>query len=106
MSLKGKLYSELWQDDLLPYEDCTPEECREFYERVHNEEPLPPDIWQVGDGDRFVRVSQNALNAEELRLYLRLQECKAHKRLWNAVLVTGILITLVLLFGFMLLASK
>lgn len=106
MGLKEKLYSALWQDDFLSYEDCTPEECREFYERVQDEEPLPPDVYRVGDGSEFIRVSQDALNAEEVRLYLQLQEWKARKRLWIAVLAVGVLIALVLLFGFMLVASN
>ena len=106
MSLRGKLYSALWQDDLLPCESCTPEECREFYERVQDEEPLPPDVYRVGDGSEFIRVSQDALNTEEVQLYLRLQELKMRKRLGCAVLAVGILIALVLLFGFMLVASN
>lgn len=106
MNLRAQLYSELWQDDLLPCEGCTPEECREFYERVRSGEPLPPDIWQVGNGSAFIRVTPQTLNTEELGLYLRLQEWKARKRLWIAVLAAGILIALVLLFGFMLVASN
>ena len=99
MSLKGELYSELWEDDLLAYEDCTLDECRKFYERVRNKEPLPPDVWQVGSAYRFIRLKENPLTPEEFSQLIQLRQLKTLKSIRAMVLFFVVLAVAGLLLG-------
>lgn len=60
MEWNSKVISELWDDGLLRSEDCTLEECQDFHKRVERREPLPDDVWQIGDTARFVRLKDGA----------------------------------------------
>ena len=56
MELRPEIVSELWHSDLIESEDCGLEESQEFYRQVKEGRDLPPDVWQIGDTARFIRL--------------------------------------------------
>ncbi len=103
MEWNSKVISELWDDDLLPSEDCTFEECQDFYKRVEQREPLPDDVWQIGDTARFVRLKDGAPCHEEIQQLLQLRQLRLLKSIRNMVLFFVVLTVLSLVISFLLL---
>lgn len=60
MELRPEIVSELWHSDLIESEDCGLEESQEFYRQVKEGRDLPPDVWQIGDTARFIRLKDGA----------------------------------------------
>ena len=103
MEWNSQIISELWHYHLLPSEDCTFEECQAFYKRVELREPLPPDVWQIGDTARFVRLKDGVPSHEEIQLLLQLRQVRLLKSIRSMVLFFVVLTVLSLLISFLLL---
>lgn len=103
MEWNSQIISELWHYHLLPSEDCTFEECQDFYKRVELREPLPPEVWQIGDTARFVRLKDGVPSHEEIQLLLQLRQVRLLKSIRSMVLFFVALTVLSLLISFLLL---
>lgn len=103
MEWNSQIISELWHYHLLPSEDCTFEECQDFYKRVELREPLPPDVWQIEDTARFVRLKDGVPSHEEIQLLLQLRQVRLLKSIRSMVLFFVVLTVLSLLISFLLL---
>lgn len=103
MEWNSKVISELWDDGLLRSEDCTFEECQDFHKRVERREPLPDDVWQIGDTARFVRLKDGAPCHEEIQQLLQLKQIWLLKSIRRMVLFFVVLTVLSLVISFLLL---
>ena len=103
MEWNSQIISELWHYHLLPSEDCTFEECQDLYKRVELREPLPPDVWQIEDTARFVRLKDGVPSHEEIQLLLQLRQVRLLKSIRSMVLFFVVLTVLSLLISFLLL---
>lgn len=100
MEWNSQIISELWHYHLLPSEDCTFEECQDFYKRVELREPLPPDVWQIGDTARFIRLKDGVPTHEEIQLLLQLRQVrllKSIRRIGYFFIIPAVLLTIFLI---------
>ena len=97
MELRPEIVSELWHSDLIESEDCGLEESQEFYRQVKEGRDLPPDVWQIGDTARFIRLKDGTPSPAELQQLLQFK---------RMVLFLAVLTVIGLALWFLLLLSS
>ena len=101
MELRPEIVSELWHSDLIESEDCGLEESQEFYRQVKEGQALPPDVWQIGDTARFVRLKDGTPSPAELQQLLQFKQIKLLKSIRRMVLFFVVLAAIFLTLWFL-----
>ena len=101
MGLRAELTNLLWQNDLLASHPCSHPECQELYAKVKKGEPLPPDVWQVGEKAEFVRLGKSELTQEELQTLIQLRQLKTMNSIRSMVLFFVVLAVISLIITFL-----
>ena len=91
MELRPEIVSELWHSDLIESEDCGLEESQEFYRQVKEGRNLPPDVWQIGDTARFIRLKDGAPSPAELQQLLQFKQIELLKSIRRMVAFLAVL---------------
>ena len=106
MELRPEIVSELWHSDLIESEDCGLEESQEFYRQVKEGRDLPPDVWQIGDTARFIRLKDGAPSPAELQQLLQFKQIELLKSIRRMVLFFVVLTVIGLALWFWQLLSS
>lgn len=106
MDLRPEIVSELWNHGLLKTEDCTLQDCQELYQQVLDGEPLPADVWQIGDTARFVRLKDGVPSPEEIQQLLQFRQIKLLKSIRSMVMFFFVLTLVALGLGLVILLSN
>lgn len=106
MRLRPEILSDLWNHGLIPTEECGFQESQEFYQRTLDGEDLPPDVWQLGDTARFVRLKDGEPSPEELQQLLMLRQIGLLKSIRIRMLVFFVLTLIAFGIGLIMVLSN
>lgn len=106
MELRPEIVSELWHSGLIESVDCGLEESQAFYRQVKEGQDLPPDVWQIGDTARFVRLKGGAPSPAELQQLLQFKQIELLKSIRRMVAFLAVLAVIGLALWFWHLLSS